>query len=82
MYLITSIFGYFGRRSSEMARNWRGLYLAVDCSGLMMMMMNITSIYLTSSSAPLGRVKKNKEIKNKLKEEDQLCQSLTGLVIF
>jgi hypothetical protein len=27
------------RRSSEMARNWRGLCPAVDCNGLMMMMM-------------------------------------------
>jgi hypothetical protein len=27
------------RRSSEMARNWRGICPAVDCSGLVMMMM-------------------------------------------
>jgi hypothetical protein len=27
------------RRSSEMARDWRGLWPAVDCSRLMMMMM-------------------------------------------
>jgi hypothetical protein len=27
------------QRSSEMARNWRGLCPAVHCSGLMMMMM-------------------------------------------
>jgi hypothetical protein len=29
------------RRSSEMARDWRGLWQAVDCSGRMMMMINI-----------------------------------------
>jgi hypothetical protein len=28
------------RRSSEMARNWRGLCPSVDCRGLMMMMKN------------------------------------------
>jgi hypothetical protein len=32
-----------GQRSSDSARNWRGLCPAVDCSRLMMMMMRNTA---------------------------------------
>jgi hypothetical protein len=34
------------RRSSEMMRNWRGLCPAVDCSGLMMMLMMMDMPYM------------------------------------